>query len=63
TQAYDIYGKMNAYDRMAQIYLAQKNQPRAIAALKQGLALAKQLRYREDYFAKQIEQVSQSQPQ
>ncbi|MBW4574936.1 MAG: tetratricopeptide repeat protein [Aphanothece sp. CMT-3BRIN-NPC111] len=58
-QSYNLYGLMNAYDRVAQIYLEQKNYPQALAAFQQGLEVAKSLQYQETYFATQIEQVTQ----
>jgi len=59
-QSYNVYGKMNAFDQIAQIHLARKNYPQALAALQQGLTLAKQLKYREDYFNTQIQKVMES---
>jgi hypothetical protein len=44
---------------MGQIYLDQKNYPKALAAFQQGLELAKSLQYQETYFATQIERVNQ----
>jgi len=58
-QSYNFYGLMNAYDLMGQIYLDQKNYPKALAAFQQGLELAKSLQYQETYFATQIERVNQ----
>jgi tetratricopeptide (TPR) repeat protein len=62
-QSYNYYGLMNAYDLMGQIHLEQKNYPQALAAYQQGLALAKSLQYQENYFATQIERVSQQSSQ
>lgn len=61
-QSYNTYGRMHAYDRIAQIHTARKDYPQAISALRQGLALAQQLNYRTDYFTQQIQQLSQSTP-
>ena len=36
-------------------YLSQKAYQSAIAAFQQGLGLAQQLKYREDYFVKKID--------
>lgn len=58
-QSYNVYGRMKAYDYLGQIHLARKEYPQALAAFQQGLALAKQLRVQEDYFAKQITQLTQ----
>jgi tetratricopeptide (TPR) repeat protein len=59
-QAFNIYGVMNAYDQIGRIYLSMKEYPKAIDAFQQGLAIAKQLQYRESYFAAQIDQASRS---
>ncbi len=58
-QTYDTYGLMEAYDQIGQIYLARNAYPQALTAFNQGLAVAKQLNYRTDYFTNQIQQVSQ----
>lgn len=57
-QAYNYYGMMNAYDQIGDIYLSQKAYQSAIAAFQQGLALAQQLKYKEDYFVKKIDIVN-----
>jgi tetratricopeptide (TPR) repeat protein len=54
-QTKDYYGSTNTYDRIGQIYLKSKNYDRALIAFERGLNIAKSLKYREDYFAKQIE--------
>ncbi len=59
-RAYDVYGLMNTYDQIGQIYQARQAYPQARAAFENGLKLAKQLGYREDYFSKQIQQVDQA---
>jgi len=61
-QAYNYYGVMNAFDQLGQIYVARKAYPQAIAAFQRGLSVARQIKYREDYFTNQIQQISQ-QPQ
>lgn len=58
-QAYNTYGVMAAYDKIGQIYLFRKNYPQAILAFRRGLDLARQLKYREDYFTGQIQQAAQ----
>jgi tetratricopeptide (TPR) repeat protein len=58
-QAYNYYGMMAAYDQLGQIHVSRREFPQAIAAFQRGLELAKQLKYREDYFAAQIQQISQ----
>ena len=57
-QAYNYYGMMNAYDQIGDLYLSQKAYQPAIAAFQQGLALAQQLKYKEDYFVKKIDIVN-----
>ncbi|MBF2025951.1 MAG: tetratricopeptide repeat protein [Oscillatoriales cyanobacterium C42_A2020_001] len=59
-QAYNTYGIMNAYDQLGQIYLLQKEYPAAIAAFQSGLAIARQLKFREDHFTAQIQQATQA---
>jgi tetratricopeptide (TPR) repeat protein len=56
-QAYNTYGIMTAYDQLGQIYLTKKEYPQAIAAFQNGLTVAKRLKYREDYFTTQIQQI------
>lgn len=58
-QAYNFYGMMNAYDQIGQIQRSLKAYPQARAAFQRGLTLAKQLKYREDYFTSQIQQTTQ----
>lgn len=58
-QAYNAYGAMDAYDQIGQIYLSRKAYPQAIEAFRKGLAYARQLNYRVDYFTSQIQQASQ----
>ncbi|UBF29209.1 hypothetical protein K9N68_16050 [Kovacikia minuta CCNUW1] len=57
-QAYNVYGMMDAYDQIGQIYLSRKAYPQARTAFQRGLVLARQLKYKEDYFATQIQQIS-----
>jgi tetratricopeptide (TPR) repeat protein len=56
-QSYNFYGMMNAYDQIGQIQLARKQNQQALAAFQQGLRLAKQLKYRQDYFTAQIQKI------
>ncbi|NJK38011.1 MAG: tetratricopeptide repeat protein [Oscillatoriales cyanobacterium RM2_1_1] len=58
-QSYNLYGMMNSYDNIGQIYFEQKAFQRALAAFQAGLELATQLKYGEDYFLKKIEMVKQ----
>jgi tetratricopeptide (TPR) repeat protein len=57
-QAYNVYGMMDAYDQIGKIYLSRKAYPQALNAFQRGLVLARQLKYREDYFTGQIKQIS-----
>jgi tetratricopeptide (TPR) repeat protein len=60
-QAYNTYGMMTAYDQLGQIYRQQQLYPAAIAAFQNGLVVAKRLKFREDYFAQQIQQTETDQ--
>jgi tetratricopeptide (TPR) repeat protein len=62
-QSYDFYGLMNAYDRIGQIHLEQRNYPQALSAFQRGLELAQSLQYQENYFSTQIERVNQQSSQ
>lgn len=53
-QAINVYGMMNTYDQIGQINIKRGNYPEALAAFQNGLELAKQLQYQEDYFTQQI---------
>ncbi len=61
-QAYNTFGRMNTYDQIGQLYSQLGDRSRAIAAFQQGLALARQLKYREDYFLNKIEETRNSTP-
>ena len=56
-QSYNYYGMMNAYDQIGQIQLARKQNQQALTAFRQGLGLAKQLKYRQDYFTAEIQKI------
>jgi tetratricopeptide (TPR) repeat protein len=56
-QSYNLYGMMNAYDQIGQIQLARKQNQQALTAFQKGLGLAKQLKYRQDYFTAQIQKI------
>ncbi len=58
-QTKNYYGSTNTYDRIGQIHLRSKNYDRALIAFERGLNIAKSLKYREDYFTKQIEIIKQ----
>jgi len=58
-QGYNMYGQMTSYDEIAQIYREHQDYNQALRILRQGLELARTLKYRETYFEAQIEQVTQ----
>lgn len=47
-------GQMEALDQLGQLYLRQQNFPQASIVFQRGLAIANQVRYRQDYFAQQL---------
>jgi tetratricopeptide (TPR) repeat protein len=59
-QAYNAYGTMDAYDQLGQIHRLRKENAQALAAFQRGLQIAQQLKYREDYFLGQLQQIGQS---
>jgi tetratricopeptide (TPR) repeat protein len=61
-QAYNSYGVMNAYDNIGQLQRLQGNASAALTAFEQGLAIANQLNFRQDYFTEQIQSLSQGSP-
>lgn len=56
--ANNFYGLMNAYDEMGKLYVELENYPQALEAFESGLEVAEQLKYREDYFERKIQQVA-----
>jgi tetratricopeptide (TPR) repeat protein len=58
-KSYNYYGLMNNFDRIGQIYLDKNNYSQALSTFQQGLEIAKNLNYQEDYFLKQITRVEQ----
>lgn len=57
-QSYNFYGMMNAYDNIGEIYRQQKAYPQALQAFQSGLQLARELKYKEDYFSAKIDEVN-----
>jgi tetratricopeptide (TPR) repeat protein len=57
-QSYNLYGMMHAYDQIGQIQRVRKQNQQALAAFQQGLGLARQLKYRQDYFTAQIQEIN-----
>ncbi|HEY9810685.1 MAG TPA: hypothetical protein V6D13_15250 [Halomicronema sp.] len=62
-RGYDFFGMMNTFDKMGQIHLSNKRLAEARAAFKRGLELARQLKYQEDYFTRQISEVNRQRQQ
>lgn len=56
-RAGNLYGMMDVYDQMGQIYKQRQQRDRALVAFQKGLELAKQLKSREQYFTQQIQQL------
>ncbi|WP_171974647.1 hypothetical protein [Leptolyngbya sp. 'hensonii'] len=57
-QSYNVYGQLVVYDQMGQVYLSRQDFAQARVAYQQGLALAKQLKYREAYFVEQVNRLT-----
>ena len=57
-QSYNLYGMMHAYDQIGQIQRDRKQNQQAVAAFQRGLGLARQLKYRQDYFTAQIQEMN-----
>ncbi|MDZ8185078.1 MAG: hypothetical protein RMX96_09520 [Nostoc sp. ChiSLP02] len=60
TQAANLYGVMQAYDQIGQLYLQRQQYPQALTAFQKGLELAKQLKHQEAYFTEQIKKLPQA---
>jgi tetratricopeptide (TPR) repeat protein len=58
-QAYNTYGIMEAYDQLGQINLLLQQYSDAIAAFEQAREIARQLKFREDYFTAQIQKAAE----
>ncbi|GAB4303286.1 MAG: tetratricopeptide repeat protein [Oscillatoriaceae cyanobacterium] len=56
-RAGNLYGMMDVYDQMGQIYKQRQQRDRALVAFQKGLELARQLKSREQYFTQQIQQL------
>ncbi|MGB3402013.1 MAG: tetratricopeptide repeat protein [Microcoleaceae cyanobacterium] len=59
-QSYNWIGMMSSYDKIGEIYLEKQAYPQALLAFQQGLKLANQLKYKEDYFSQKIKSVNQN---
>ncbi|GCL37113.1 TPR repeat-containing protein [Sphaerospermopsis reniformis] len=58
TLATNLYGLMQTYDQMGEMYLEKKEDGKALAAFEKGLEIARQLKHQETYFAQKIETLS-----
>lgn len=56
--ASDYFIEMDTYDRIGRLYLTRNDYAKALEAFQNGLEMAKDLKYREAYFAQRIEQVT-----
>lgn len=57
-QSYNFYGMMNTYDNIGEIHQQQQAYPQALQAFQNGLKLAQQLKYKEDYFMGKIQAIN-----
>ena len=58
-QFVNVYGMMETYDRMGQIYAQLQAYPLAMSSFQKGLELARQLGgYREDYFLEKLNKLN-----
>ena len=58
SQSYNRYGQMETYDNIGLIHLRQGNPTQALSAFRLGLAIAEQISYREDYFNRRIQSIT-----
>lgn len=58
-QSYNLYGVMETYDRIGQVYMELKAYSQALAAYQRGLEVAKQLNHKQEYFARKIQKLNQ----
>ncbi|NET39927.1 MAG: hypothetical protein F6K19_49580 [Cyanothece sp. SIO1E1] len=61
-QSYNTFGLMDAYDQIGQIHRSLGANSQALSAFQIGLELARQIQYREGYFANQVEQLTAPDP-
>lgn len=57
-RAYNLYGLMNAYDNLGQVYQEMKTYNKALEAYQKALDVAKRLGHRQEYFDKKILKVN-----
>jgi tetratricopeptide (TPR) repeat protein len=58
-QSYNLYGLMNTYDAIAKIYVKQENYAQALPWFQKALEISLHLKYKQDYFSAQLQQVNQ----
>lgn len=58
-KSFNSFGLMNTYDQLGQIHLARQAYTEALVVFQKGLDIAKQLNYQEEYFTRQIQEISQ----
>jgi len=57
-RADNLYGLMNAYDNIGQVYQEMKDYNKALESYQKGLEVAKRLGHRQEYFARKIQKVN-----
>ncbi|NJK77165.1 MAG: tetratricopeptide repeat protein [Microcoleus sp. SU_5_6] len=57
-RAYNLYGLMNTYDNIGQVYQEMKAFDRALEAYQKGLQVAQKLGHRQEYFTRKIQKVN-----
>ncbi|HAT12911.1 MAG TPA: hypothetical protein DCS91_04350 [Microcoleaceae bacterium UBA11344] len=57
-RADNLYGLMNAYDNIGQVYQEMKDYKKALESYQKGLEVAKRLGHRQEYFARKIQKVN-----
>lgn len=55
--SYNYYGLMNTYDFIGTIYSQKQDYSQALNSFQKALAIARQLKYKEDYFLQKIAQL------
>lgn len=60
-QSYNLYGLMNTYDLIGQIYVKEKNYSLALQWVEKAKEIANHLKYKVDYFNAQIQQINEQQ--
>lgn len=58
TLANNLYGVMQVYDQMGELYLKRQEKAKALIAFQKGLELANKLKHQQKYFTQKIEKLS-----